>query len=375
MTSKSIQTPNKDIVISWVYTWSRQREMSIHENRVLLRTMEIIGTQMKGKKIKDYMYQVTPTPSTYEVTMPIKDAFFSDMKPSDVKQELENLVQRVFSVEDKKERIWWCCSFIEHPEVHFGEGTFSFGIYKPFAEVLLNFTNGYREFELNKALALPSSYAMRFYMLMSGGGDPHYMTVEDFKEWIGIDPEDYKDKNGKHRIDNLEERVIKPSQKLLDESCPWSFSYEKVKKDKRNSRSAVIGFNFIPKKQFQFRDLDLERKSALSKIPTKRAVKEYLNKWLREGLNWPKKAVDSHRQNFDVAFRVLGYQRTIETMRDLVSRWNDLHVSNPNDYTNQIGWVMGALKKIIVEHDPNAFIKPIVDIPRSKYQDLPDIPY
>lgn len=375
MASKRIPTPNKDIVISWLYTWSKQREMSIHENRVILRTMEIVSAQMRGKKVNDYKYQVTPTQATYEITMQIKDAFFSDMKPSEVQKELDTLVKRVFSVENKAERVWWCCSFIEHPNVQFGEGTFSFGIYKPFAEVLLNFTNGYREFELNKALALPSPYAMRFYILMSGGGTPHYMSVESFKDWIGIAPEDYKDKNGKHRIDNLEERVIKSSQKMLDETCPWSFTYEKVKKDSRNPRSAVIGFKFYPKEQFQFRDLDLERKSALSKLTTKGAVKDYLDKWLRQGLKWSKKAVDSHRQNFDISFRVLGYQRTIETMIDLVSRWNDLHASNPNEYTNQIGWVMGALKKIIIEHDPNAFIKPIIDIPKSKYQDLDDIPY
>ena len=35
-----VPTQNKDIVTSFVYTWARQKEMSILEQRVVLRIME-----------------------------------------------------------------------------------------------------------------------------------------------------------------------------------------------------------------------------------------------------------------------------------------------------------------------------------------------
>lgn len=367
----TIPTPNKDIVVSWIYSWARQREMSIHEYRVVLRAMEIISAQMSGKKMEDYKYKVTPTPATYEITMSIKDAFFRNMKPADVKAELENLVQRTFSVNNRKERIWWCCSFIEHPEVHFGEGTFSFGIYKPFAEVLLNFTEGYREFELNKALALPTTYAMRFYILMSGGGEGLYKSIEEFKEWAGIDPNDYVDKNGKHRVDNLENRVIKPAQKALNETCPWTFTYEKVRETK-HPKSKVIGFRFYPKEQKTLRDIELSELSLVSAMTRRSAMGEDILNILQYGCKWPKASLDKNKQNIAIAKRVLGKDKTTAVIADRIQRWRELNRESPSVYKDQIAWVMGALINTVKEIEPTAFDK-TTHQPKSLFED--EIPY
>ena len=35
-----IQTPNKDVVASFIYSWARQKDMSILEQRVVLRIIE-----------------------------------------------------------------------------------------------------------------------------------------------------------------------------------------------------------------------------------------------------------------------------------------------------------------------------------------------
>lgn len=351
-----IPTPNKDLVISWIYSWSRQREMSIHEMRVVVRAIEIISAQMNGKRITEYMYKVTPTPSTYEITLPIKDAFFSDLKPAEVKQELENLVQRVFQVENKAEHIWWCCSFIEHPKVHFGQGSFSFGIYKPFAEVLLDFSQGFRIVELNRLLSLPTTYAMKFYLLMSGGGEGLYLSIEEFKEKFGINANDYKDKNGKHRIDNLEDRIIKPSQKYLDESCPWTFTYEKVKKT-RHPRSAVIGFRFYPKEQHQYRDTELERDSLLYQLTRKNALGEDIYNILTYQVKWPKESIDRNRPNIDIARNVLGKEQTTAIIAELITQWHKLHAENPSKYDDQVRYVIGILKKRVTDAAPSAFDK------------------
>ena len=44
-----IPTKNKDIVTSFVYTWARQKEMSILEQRVVLRIMEYASNHLKGE--------------------------------------------------------------------------------------------------------------------------------------------------------------------------------------------------------------------------------------------------------------------------------------------------------------------------------------
>jgi len=44
----NINTPNKDILISFVYAWTRQKEMSILEQRVILRITRICLLQDEG---------------------------------------------------------------------------------------------------------------------------------------------------------------------------------------------------------------------------------------------------------------------------------------------------------------------------------------
>lgn len=121
--------------------------------------------------------------------------------------------------------------------------------------------------ELQKALDLPTPYAIRFYLLMSENRSKKItMTVEVMKAWLGIPEDKYKDKNGNHRIDHLEERVIKPSKRSLDESCPWTFTYEKVRENPRNGRGRVTGFAFYPVFKAANEDPELSRKRLIAEI-------------------------------------------------------------------------------------------------------------
>lgn len=357
-----ISTPNKDVTCSfeWAkahleYNWAEQREMSIHEWRVLLRTMEIVSAQMDGKLIKDYLYRVEPTLQTYEITMPLDTAFFKNLTTKEVDTELKTLLRRVFGVKDEATKTRWFCTFIEHPKVNEGEGTFSYGIYKPFAEVLLNFTHGFRRFEINKALALPTPTSVLFYIRVSGGGDPFYYTVEELKKWLGINPDSYKDKNGNNRIDHIEERVLRPAKKALDEICPWTFTYTKRRENEHNSRSKVIGFTFIPIEQPQFRDSNLEKNSLLAHLTRKNALGEDIQNILEWQLKWPKDAVKRNINNIDEAKRVLGKEKTTEVVIQMVDIWRKRNAENPAEYNDQIRFVIGMLKKEVWKVDPTAF--------------------
>ena len=54
----NIPTKNKDIVTSFVYTWARQKEMSILEQRVVLRIIEYASNNLKGIKLKDHLHKI-----------------------------------------------------------------------------------------------------------------------------------------------------------------------------------------------------------------------------------------------------------------------------------------------------------------------------
>ena len=287
MKNEIILTPNKDIISSFVFTWSRQPDVSIHEQRVILRVLERCHEHcnMSGVKLKDNLRQIKFNPTNVELTMPISDAFFSDIKPEEVKDILTELSKRMFEFSLKDARgheIWGCSGYIQNPRVHFGTGQMSFQIHNDIWAVYLNLAQGFRKFELNKALALPSGYAVRFYMLMSGKTEPLYMTVEDFKKWLGIADDLYRDSKGKHRINNLEARVIKPSQKALNDTCPYTFIYEKIRLNSRNPKSPVIGFRFYSKYQPQFRDPELEKTRLVAKVNASSFVGSQTYRYLKE---------------------------------------------------------------------------------------------
>lgn len=329
---------NKDVILPFKIAWARQPEMSIHEQRVLLRIMEHVNAQLKGVRISDNLRKIEPTTDAYKITMPTSDAFVRDMKPEDMEYELMCLSRRVFQYKDSYH--WWACGYIDRPEIVYGSGLMTFEVFKPFWEVLLNFVDGFREIELTKALLLPTTYSLRFYILISGKTKPLYFSVEDFKKWLGIEPHLYKDKNGKDRIDNLENRVIKPAKKALDESCPYTFTYEKVRENPNSKRSPVIGFRFYSVYQSQFRDPELEKNSLMARVSPRFLVGEDIYRYLKD--------------NFDYT------QESLRSNKKIIHEWQELE-KDPLGWLSQrrraahdsdhgpIAYICGAMKRRIAE--------------------------
>ena len=82
-----VPTQNKDIVTSFVYTWARQKEMSILEQRVVLRIMEHASNQLKGIKLKDNLRKVDLGLFNVTITMPASDVLFNTkMKHGDIEK-------------------------------------------------------------------------------------------------------------------------------------------------------------------------------------------------------------------------------------------------------------------------------------------------
>ena len=270
-------TKNKDVVVSWVYTWSKQQDMSIHEQRIVLRILEACQAELKGVKLKDY----AGTKRKFEhglwdvdAQMHVSDVIFSGRDYNEIIAALDSLAGRFFTYEDDEE--WWKCGFISNPKYKKHTGIITFRVSNDLWDVFTKFAKGYREFELNKALALPTGYSLRFYMLMSGQVYPLDISLDNLKDRLGIPADKYKDKNGKDRIDNFEERVLKPAKAALDESCPYTFNYVKVRENPNNKRSKVTGFRFYPVYQPQFRDEELEGKELQRVSEMKNVILEHL---------------------------------------------------------------------------------------------------
>ena len=264
--------------------------------------------------------------------MHVSDVIFSGRDYNEIIAALDSLAGRFFTYEDDDE--WWKCGFISNPKYKKHTGIITFRVSNDLWDVFTKFAKGYREFELNKALALPTGYSLRFYMLMSGQVYPLDISLDNLKERLGIPADKYKDKNGKDRIDNFEERVLKPAKAALDESCPYTFNYVKVRENPNNKRSKVTGFRFYPVYQPQFRDEELEGKELQAKVTARYQIDSHVYEYLRYSCGFTSEEINRNKETFITAQ---------EKITDLIGELALLN-GKSREKNNPKGWIINALK-------------------------------
>ena len=332
-----ISTDNRDITISWLFVWARyQSSLTIHQIRLILRIIEYCQKELKGIKIKDNLRQLEYQRDDVLLRMPVSDVYFSDFKLDDIKSDLGNLRDRRIEFYDKPNRIWSACGIIEKPHVYEGTGIMEFKIDLKFWKILLNMAHGIRKCELNKALALPTFTSIWFYIFISEKKEPIRISIPHLKERLGISPEDYKRKNGKDRIDHLEERVILPAQKALNESCPYTFKYEKIRKNPTNKRSPVRLFCFKPVYQPEYRDKDLAKKALIAKTSVS-MINQQVYDYMIQVMGFELKELQTNKETLSEASRHIP---------DIMSKLSSIQGRRrkTNGDVMGIGWVINALK-------------------------------
>lgn len=91
-------------------------------------------------------------------------------------------------------------------------------------EMIMDFSKGWRAYELKIAFNLQSAYAMRFYEIVSNKtAKITYMTSELIKMFELENK--YKQKSGKPNYKAIEKYVLNKAQEELDKISPYTFNY------------------------------------------------------------------------------------------------------------------------------------------------------
>ena len=91
--------------------------------------------------------------------------------------------------------------------------------------MIMDFSKGWRAYELKIAFNLQSAYAMRFYELVANKKAKIIYTSEDVIKMFELENK-YKQKSGKHNYSLIELKVIKKAQEELDKVSPYTFNYK-----------------------------------------------------------------------------------------------------------------------------------------------------
>ena len=245
-----IKKNNKELVQSYLFTTAKY-DFKVPEKRIFYKIIEMMQEYLQGKELNQ-KHIIQPLTDGYtKITMPVRSFLTNpeDDNYKDVKKALLDLKKRTFEYEDEK--VWMPIDIITKPVLHKeGQSSYvTFEIHEVTYNAFLDFSKGYRKYELQTAMNFNSIYAMRFYELFSGQKDPITYSIPYLKERFKIENK-YNSKNGKN---DFLKKVVDVAQKELDEKSPYTFSY----KTERGSDNIL----FVPIYQSKNADVELEKKA------------------------------------------------------------------------------------------------------------------
>ena len=222
-----------EIIQSWVLTSARY-DFNVYEKRIVYRIVEMIQFLLQGKKLNQ-RYRIDKTLfDLYTVEMPISAVLCDeeDTNYQRVKDALIRMSKKDIEYED--ERVWKLIPIIGYPEVRKYEGVIRFRLHEDIYNVLMNFSKGFKKYELKTVFEFESVYAMRFYELFSNQRTPLTFSIDELKLMFGLEDK-YPHSN------NFIQRVIEPAKAVLDRKSPYSFEYSPLKMGKR-----IVSIKFYP---------------------------------------------------------------------------------------------------------------------------------
>jgi len=325
---------NKDLIQSYILTTAKY-DYSVYEKRILYRLIEIAQSQVEGHHFGNGgCIKIEPTiwgdqKFTFRTSYFLKNG--EDENYTYVKKALDALSDKSIIYEDDNH--WEKMHIIEGPSLHKRDGTVDFKVDARIWRCILDFTKGYRKYELGTAFSFKSVYSMRFYELLSGQERPLSFSLVQLKEMFQV---------GKKysRINDFIRFVIEPAKKELDACSPYSFEYKPTKEGKK-----IIGFTFLPIYQQGYRDPELEKKELQRKVSLSWELDKKEIDYLKNTMLWSDVSI---RNNKDLLLRA---KARIPMFLDVLVELQ----GKSRLMRNPIGYVVNALKGRLDDLDKAGF--------------------
>lgn len=251
-----------ELIQSFLLSVTRVK-LSIYEQRIITRIVEHGQQQLQGISYSQLKYIENPY-GNETVTVTIRDILTEGTKDYEkVIKACKALMNRTFEFWDPDRKVYYTDTVI-HNVIHVeGSGQVSFMVSRVFFEVMYNFTKGYKNYDLENALTLPTPTAVRLYVLMNNQTRPLQWTIEQLKNMFGVSDK-YK------QTADFIKKVIEPARKAICDNHCNGFTYSRVYEGNK-----VKAITFFPLKTREEERTDTP-KEELAVIT---AVKMYLQEY------------------------------------------------------------------------------------------------
>ena len=321
--------PNRAVFQSYIWTCAKY-DFSPYEKRIIYRLIEFAQRWIEGVKIKDNLRKIEPSDCGMNITMPVADILRDENDHNYAKAKAAFISLSKKGAEYEDDKIWFYTAIIEHPKIELGTGLATFHVYEPVWKAALDFTKGFRKYELATAMKFKSVYSMRFYELLSGQTKPLFVPLEGahgLRERFGL-----QDKYD--RVNDFRRKVLDVAKKELDEYSPYSF----VAKEEKAGRK-VIGWTLYPVFFEDREDPALQEQARMAKVTARLQLENEAYEYLRYSFEFKADEINKNKKTL-----IEGQNSIPDFMGFLAELKKGARFAD-----NPKGYVIGAIKRKLKE--------------------------
>ena len=252
---------SKEVVESYIFSTVRH-DFGIYSERLLLRLVELAQREIRGLDFKGGTSIGKVEIGEWgdaEVIIPVKDILSGedDKNYSKAKAAVRNLMGRFLEYEDEQK--YRATQILNEVDVDKVAGKMVIRVNRNIWRAMLDFSKGFRKYELETAVKLRGKYSLRIYKLVSKQSEPITYSISDLRQMWGL-TEKYK------KVDDFVKNTIVSAKEELDRVSPYSFDYvlnaaksAEVNKG-RKGRPAITSVTFFPVRRMANETTDAVRK-------------------------------------------------------------------------------------------------------------------
>lgn len=320
---------NKELIQSYILTTAKY-DFSVYEKRILYRIVEQLQSLIEGKElnqkysIKEYMYSGR---KLFECSFPFSSFKKNedDKNHAQIKKALFSLEKKGFEYED--DEVWETINILYFPKLYKNKEFIEFTLRDEIVQAFLNFSKGFKKYELKIAMQFESTYSMRFYELLSNQKTPINYSIDSLKEMFGL-TDKYK------RPAGFIEKVIEPAKNELDKCSPYTFHYEPIKTGRK-----ITSIRFIPIYQPQFEDDDLKKQKVMKQISNRWFIPKNIEDYLKYNYEFTEKELNNNLSLFENLYNNLSEEELLDFLVELREQSILYEIKNLKAY------LIGSLKK------------------------------
>ena len=319
---------NKELIQSYILTTAKY-DYSVYEKRILYRIVEQLQLLIEGKTLnKNYSMQEIPHEDIklFKFTFPFS-AFKKneeDKNHAQIKKALLSLEKKGFEYEDSE--VWETINILYLPKVFKNKEYIGFTLREEIIQAFLDFSKGFKKYELKTAMEFESVYSMRFYELLSNQKTPINYSIDTLKEMFQIE--------NKYKLTaDFLRYVIEPAKKELDKCSPYTFHYETIKTGRK-----ITSIRFIPIHQPQFEDESLKKQKAVKQMSNRWFIPKNIEDYLKYNYEFTDKELNNNLSLFESLHNHLSEEELLDFLVELKAQSVLYEIKNLKAY------LIGSLK-------------------------------